>query len=285
MRSWPVFALCLALTGCYAPTIPSGGACSTSCPGDQICVSGTCRDSPLDASPVIDTVELCPDPHDEDQDGVGDACDPCPHVASASPHADQDMDGVGDACDPQPAIAKQAWVLFDPFVTKRAEWTDSSAATFANDRMTLAPGYIRLLVANGELRIATSGQLSNLGALPRQHVIELGEHPDGSYYYAETYQDSEDAYVKITKYNGTTYSGVAGHDLPGGIPVGAFSWVIDESVGAQTIGLAAQYAGVAYPRVQAATAAPNLEASGYLMFGTKSMTATYDYVAIIRTTP
>src|SRR5438552_14556742 len=35
--------------------------------------------------------------HDEDDDGIGDACDDCPSVADAT-QDDSDGDGVGDAC-------------------------------------------------------------------------------------------------------------------------------------------------------------------------------------------
>jgi Thrombospondin type 3 repeat len=293
------------MIGCYAPSIPAGGACTTACPGEQVCVAGTCRDPgdidpPIDGSPAVDTdgdglfddrdnciARANVDQHDEDADGAGDACDPCPHVAAtgaAAAFIDTDGDGVGDACDPQPAVKAQQWVLFDPFVTKRPEWSSSNDAVFASDEMTLE-GYIRLNIANGELRIAVGGRFSDLGPVPRQHVLERAMHSDGSYYYAEAYEDDAKAYVKLTKYNGTNYLGIVGHDFPSSIPTGPFTWVIDESVSAQTMGFTAQHAGVAYPRVQTATTAPQLEATGSLLFGTKSMRATYDYVAVIRTLP
>jgi hypothetical protein len=302
MRFGAVIAL--SMIGCYAPSIPAGGACTTACPGEQVCVAGTCRDPgdidpPLDGSPTVDSdgdgllddrdnciADANVDQHDEDADGAGDVCDPCPHVAAtgAAAFVDTDQDGVGDACDPQPTVKAQQWVLFDPFVTKRPEWASSSAAVFGSDRMTLDRGYIRLNVPTGELRIAVGGELSDFGPPPRQHVLERAVHGDGTYYYAEAYEDAGNAYVMLTKYNGVAYVGLIGHDLPA-MPTGAFTWVIDESVSAQTMGLAVQHAGIAYPRVQTATVAPKLEPTSSLLFGTKSMRATYDYVAVIRTTP
>src|SRR5262245_26786937 len=42
--------------------------------------------------------------HDEDRDGVDDACDPCAGFANESP-VDTDHDGVADDCDPWPGHA------------------------------------------------------------------------------------------------------------------------------------------------------------------------------------
>lgn len=302
MRWAPIIVI--SMIGCYAPSIPSGGACTTACPGDQVCVAGTCREPgdigpPIDGSPAVDTdgdglfddrdncvAHANLDQHDEDTDGAGDVCDPCPHLpaAGAAAFTDTDGDGVGDACDPQPAIAKQQWVLFDPFTTKRAEWQSSNQATFANDRMAVR-GFIKLNIATGELRVAVGGEYSELGPRPRQAVIERAEHADGTYYYAEVYEDTGAGSVKLTKFDGTSYLGLGGHSFGGPIPTGAFAWVIDESVSAQTMALAAQHAGVTYPRVQAPTTEPALAPTDSLVFGTKSMTATYDYVAVIRTSP
>jgi hypothetical protein len=49
--------------------------------------------------------------HDEDGDGVDDACDVCPHVPDPL-QLDSDGDGVGDACDPEPNNPRQHFVLF-----------------------------------------------------------------------------------------------------------------------------------------------------------------------------
>jgi hypothetical protein len=73
--------------------------------------------------------------HDEDQDGLADPVDNCPHLANAD-QTDSEGDGVGDACDPYPGIATETIVFFDPFVTKRAEWTHAGpTASFDGERM------------------------------------------------------------------------------------------------------------------------------------------------------
>lgn len=51
--------------------------------------------------------------HDEDQDGVPDACDNCP--ALANDQLDSDGDGVGDACDPRPLSPTEHLALFEAF--------------------------------------------------------------------------------------------------------------------------------------------------------------------------
>jgi hypothetical protein len=73
--------------------------------------------------------------HDEDADGVRDPCDVCPHMADAN-QADSDGDRVGDACDPEPAIARQQILLFDPFTSLDAAWSNSGA-TVSNDELVL----------------------------------------------------------------------------------------------------------------------------------------------------
>jgi hypothetical protein len=81
-----------------------------------------------------------PSHHDEDGDGIDDACDVCPHVPDPL-QLDSDGDGVGDACDPEPTIPRQRLVLFatmqpgdQPFATAQSgsTWTQL-ADSVAND--------------------------------------------------------------------------------------------------------------------------------------------------------
>lgn len=64
--------------------------------------------------------------HDEDQDGIDDACDACPHVADPDQLAVNDSDAVGDICDPSPD--PDQIVLFESFAGPSAQgrWRDQT---------------------------------------------------------------------------------------------------------------------------------------------------------------
>lgn len=95
--------------------------------------------------------------HDEDGDGVADACDLCPHLADNQ--LDADGDGVGDACDPEPANARQRIVFFDPFVSL-AGWTAVSNESIDNDAALL--------------RASTGLRALNRPYVPQNDYFEIG---------------------------------------------------------------------------------------------------------------
>src|SRR5688572_12121322 len=70
-----------------------------------------------DGDGVVDAEDNClgypnPDQDDEDADGAGDVCDPCPPFGDNS---DPDGDDVGGPCDPDPMVAGNAIVAFAGF--------------------------------------------------------------------------------------------------------------------------------------------------------------------------
>lgn len=80
--------------------------------------------------------------HDEDRDGVGDACDICPATADPRQLDTTERatmlafaDGVGDACDPRPNLTGDKLAALHPFVdaSELALW-DGAGWTIGNDR-------------------------------------------------------------------------------------------------------------------------------------------------------
>jgi hypothetical protein len=126
----------LAQAACFNPNAPRGVPCSTvdkACPEGQACVAGICGgtagllDAAIDTMPdafidsdgdgIDDSVDNCRnksnhDQSDEDKDGLGDLCDPCPIDKD---NTDSDGDGVGDKCDPHPSAVGDQIVAFEPF--------------------------------------------------------------------------------------------------------------------------------------------------------------------------
>lgn len=166
--SWPLaVAAALAAAGCL-PTPEHR------CQGAGDCAGGTCVE-PLGACAFPDgtcgsslrygegagalagaCVDQQPDAgveSDEDNDGVVDRLDNCPHVANAN-QADTTEggggDGVGDLCDPQPSARNQI-LLFDSF----AHGLDGR--WLASD----------VIAVDGAVRIGRNGYLALAQPLPR----------------------------------------------------------------------------------------------------------------------
>jgi len=138
----------LLVSACYAPAYTNCFlTCATSgtCPDGYECDGMFCRstsstqtcveirgdamltsDATVDGAPGVDTdrdnvyddVDNCLEvpntkQYDEDGDGKGNPCDPCPIGPTANDDADTDLDSVGDGCDPDPEVPGHSLVLFD----------------------------------------------------------------------------------------------------------------------------------------------------------------------------
>lgn len=305
MRASLAFA---ALAGCFAPSVPSGVACTTACPGDQVCVAGTCRapgelddagtgadgtviDGPpgdMDGDGRVDAADNCPtvanaNQHDEDADTLGDACDPCPHIARTLAD-DMDGDGVGDACDPQPAIKKQRWVVFDPLTSRAPAWSQDSDGTFGADAVTLGGGFMQYAITLSNFRVQLGGNLTVAQTTPNQMVLEVSHDSITNYWYGEFYGDAAGGYIQITRRDVDTYGSIGARSYTGPIPGGTFAWTLDVSVAAQTMSFHATHGASDFPTISGPTSPP-LVATTYLLLGNRNVTARIDYLAIIETVP
>jgi hypothetical protein len=132
----------------------------------------------------------CPG-HDEDGDGVGDACDVCPHVPDPL-QEDRDGDGVGDACDPNPETPSERIALFDPFLTHDPQWESDAQIEFGSDSVRIPPtgGSTTLTRPLEFLRYEIAGELVGFGAQPL-HQFYLGVNgPNGELWYGEMLDDA-----------------------------------------------------------------------------------------------
>lgn len=145
---------------------------------------------------VIDGSNECvPVGHDEDADGIDDACDFCPHIGGngGGTQADADGDRVGDACDPH-AGSPDRIVIFAPLDGPDIDWTpyrgtwtldaDGLHQTDVNNASTFAVlGYevIGSMVADVGVRI--DGMLGTgahaFSIWVDATVVDISGQPDG----------------------------------------------------------------------------------------------------------
>ena len=122
--------------------------------GCELC-QGNGTDS--DADGVDDNCDHCaagPE-HDEDRDGLMDACDNCPHVASPD-QTDGDGDHVGDVCDPS---STGSIMYFDPFTTEDPSWF------VEGDGWVLDPVLDEYVVTPSAPTVRFHGTVASTGAL------------------------------------------------------------------------------------------------------------------------
>lgn len=173
--------------------------------------------------------------HDEDGDGIDDACDVCPHVADPA-QLDSDGDRVGDACDPNPTLPIDHLVRFESFTKMPADWTVASAlpATYAFDgesiQVDARGGYWSARWPQVPLhdRFAIGGSFGAHGANPQQ-VVALSMVGEPAQYYCEVYDGSGTTLFSATyTYDSVTFQHV---DEPpvAGTPAGPFSLTIDHT--------------------------------------------------------
>ena len=129
--------------------------------------------------------------HDEDGDGIDDACDNCPHLNNPT-QVDSDGDGVGDVCDPFPTVPTESIARFESFTTQPSDWTFSTdtgtTAIFDGEsilidaRASVWEGTYALVPASD--RLAIGGTLLAVGNLSFPHY-DIGFLQGSASYYCE----------------------------------------------------------------------------------------------------
>jgi hypothetical protein len=159
--------------------------------------------------------------HDEDADGVDDACDLCPQVADDQ--SDTDGDLVGNACDLLPT--QQQRVLFDPFLAMGPEWSFDARVTHNGDSFTMPAAAASISVflngAPGRTVLDFGGRVTGVGTGGRQLAVHVGELAGSDNHYCELYSINGAFDLKLTVLSNTTYETIATTPIPGQMTAGS----------------------------------------------------------------
>lgn len=213
------FVALLALAGCgrisFTATDPAGDG-------------GLTGDVSLDPDALVG--------HDEDNDGVPDSVDVCPHLGGTQ--LDTDADGVGDDCDPNLGTGRDRIFLFatmgpgdQPFTLgsddDSAVWTQLSdslkfSGTLGADQNLF--GGLSMPLAVGDVRMALGYEVLSIitGAASEQNQIALAVHAGPPNYFVELNQviglfDN----AQVTHFDGLLYSQTNASNLATGIHPGS----------------------------------------------------------------
>lgn len=223
--------------------------------------------------------------HDEDGDGVPDACDNCPHLVNPG-QEDGDRDGVGDVCDPQPALPREHIAVFETFAADNGDW-DFGGATpvFENDglridtRSSNAELGLRAGGVPGKDTYTLAGRVN--GSNGGSHQITLLALQTGmTFYYCELQGAPAQAKLAETyTYDNMTYNVVDATPIDG-FDTGAFVLQL-EQIARPEIACAAAWSGT--PASVTSSAVPTDIVPTSIAFGFNGVDATFDYFIDIRT--
>jgi len=178
-------------------------------------------------------MKICLNPagHDEDADGVDDACDVCPHVVDDQ--TDTDGDGVGDACDPHPNIPTEKIARFDTFATPPTGWTFNATLpamyTISGDTIQVDArggswiGELGLVPAKDRLAIGgTLGPHGTQGIQVVALVLVQGGGGGQPRYYCQVIDSGGSTWRATYTLDGSTFIDPGSTPLPG-TPSAGFS--------------------------------------------------------------
>ena len=189
------WALLLALASCDG-AMSTGGTCSATSPcaagaicdltdpAGPTCISAT---GDLDGDGIANGKDFCEHQaggaHDEDNDGIGDDCDPCP-IAKPPATPDSDGDAVDAPCDPDPDTAGDQILLFDGFNDALGSaWTATTPGAWVVQGGELvvsnipSQDYLRTNVAAvPHLAIEASYRIDKLETTATTHLVAVNAH-------------------------------------------------------------------------------------------------------------
>ena len=255
-------------------------------------------DVPIDGSTTVDTdgdgifdaTDNCPliasqNQHDEDADQVGDICDLCPQVANAN--TDGDGDKIGDACDPHPEATGDVLVRFEPFTgnTLPAGWT-IAAGTAGN-----------FVVANDAITIngSASTHVMIFDATTQKHAIDVGVQlpavAGGTTFFTATTDVKDDlaeyfgcglrldsAIREFIAFDDPNFTTVANDPMPGDAPVFPGNFRITSVLDTNAQRCTIPKAGVTHQM----TATASTNGRTYVGVRVGNVTAQVRYVAVYR---
>ena len=164
--------------------------------------------------------------HDEDGDGIDDACDVCPHVVDRA-QLDSDGDTIGDACDPEPNVPRQSRLLFATMQPTDQPFTKQplGAGTFSQSADALhfsgnGQALIEYIVPVKSAAIAVGFDIQSLVSSP-QHELAVYAGPGGPFYYVVLDDEgSPPGAAGVAFFDGAGYQVLASAPIPAGVHPG-----------------------------------------------------------------
>lgn len=234
-------------------------------------------------APVRDAMSIG---HDEDGDGLGDADDPCPHVAIGGT-SDGDGDGVGDACDPNPTTPGDRFALFSPLTPGTNPFADFAGFDQKDDALhviALGNGNSKNLIADLPVESARLDIgfeiLEVVGTSMDQHQIAGGLDAALPYYFVELNENDQGVRdVAIVSYDSTNGYQLLGTVAHGGMHAGRGVLRYDARAGAApSFELDAGWTGEMY---QTSASTPSYTGSVMPRWTINGLDVDIRYVAII----